>query len=433
MVEKLNILVLHKMGDPLLWRTAVRDLEFMLPTYAPKHNYIVHTTELPLPNFVRDINFHAIVLGPTFLCARYNSVAFQKILNNYDFIRTSDAFKIAMSQDDYDCSAILDRWMVDWKIDLVYTVCPEYWTVLYPKYSKVGKIELGYTGYISDSWIDSWKNTKPFSERSIDVSYRANKLPPNFGTIGKIKGEIGELFKKTVLGEKFNLDISTDPKKMIPGDRWHSFMEDSKFCLTTNSGSSLLDLEGEIRKKVNYYLAKQPKASFAEVEKECFLGEDCKYKFLAISPRNIEAALAKTVQIATPGPYNGLLKAYEHYIPLEPDCSNIEEVLSIIKDTQKVNKIANNCKEAILSKDGLRFKNHVRDIIEKIQNSASSKKMNGTSEKDMQQYILKYKNKMVKKTEIFWRKKRMIKPFKEFAKQLGVKRIITLLYNRLGN
>jgi hypothetical protein len=42
------------MGDPRFWRMAVRDLEFMLPTYAPEHNYIVHDGNMALPDFVKE-------------------------------------------------------------------------------------------------------------------------------------------------------------------------------------------------------------------------------------------------------------------------------------------------------------------------------------------------------------------------------------------
>jgi len=426
MADKLNILALHRMGDPLYWRTSVKELEFMLPTYAPEHNYIVHAADLPIPDFVKDIDFHAIVLGPTFLCNRYHPKTFETILQDYDFIRTSGAFKIAMPQDDYDCSGLLDRWMLKWKIDLLYTVCPEHWPVLYPEYSKLGKIELGYTGYISDSWIQSWKKTKGFNQRPIDVSYRASKLPPNFGMIGNIKGEIGEIFTRSVTGEGFRLDISTDPKKMIPGEKWHRFIENSKFCLTANSGSSLLDPEGDIRNKVNLYLNNHPNALFKEVEENCFQGEDGEYEFLAISPRNIEAALAKTVQIATIGPYNNFLEKYEHYIPIEPDCSNIKEVVSIMRDSKRVLQIANNCKEAILSIDDLRFTNHVDEIIKKIENAFSDKNISGTSQDKMHQYISKYENLMKTKTNIFWKKKRFCKPLKEIAKKLGAKIIISI-------
>lgn len=45
-----------------------------------------------------------------------------------------------MPQDDYDYAEVLDSWMVDWKIDRVYTVIPDHWNVLYPKYIFSGDI-----------------------------------------------------------------------------------------------------------------------------------------------------------------------------------------------------------------------------------------------------------------------------------------------------
>src|SRR3954470_12516499 len=183
------------MGDPRSWRSAVRDLEFMLPASAPGHDYVVHAAEMPLPAYVKDLPFDAIVLGPTFLCSRYDPRLFEQVSEDYAFIGDSTAFKIALPQDDYDCHAILDRWMVAWRIDAVTSACPvETWPVLYPSYSSTGTIRAGYTGYVSDQWIDAWRTPRPFASRSIDVSYRARKLPPNFGRIGHLKGVIGERF-----------------------------------------------------------------------------------------------------------------------------------------------------------------------------------------------------------------------------------------------
>ena len=117
--EPLNILVLHRLGDPRAWRTSVRDLEFLLPDHAPAHRYIVHAADQRLPQYITDLRFDGIVLGPTFLCARYARHTFGEVLRDYDFIKHSDAFKIAMPQDDYDGHAVLDRWMVDWRVDRV--------------------------------------------------------------------------------------------------------------------------------------------------------------------------------------------------------------------------------------------------------------------------------------------------------------------------
>lgn len=415
MKEHLNILVLHRMGDPIFWRSAVRDLEFMLPTYAPEHNYIVHDSNMALPDFVKEIQFHGIVFGPTFLCSRYRPAELAQTLKEYDFIRTSNAFKIALPQDDYDCSAILDRWMVSWNMDVVYTVCPDNWDILYPSYSRKNKIQLGYTGYVSDAWLESHQQYKPFHLRKIDVSYRANKLPPNFGRIGYIKGVIGERFISKLGNVDLKLDISTDQNDLISGDGWHAFLEDSKFCLVTNSGSSLLDPEGEIRARVNRYLSIKPMATFEMVEECCFKGEDEKYIFTAIAPRNIEAALAGTVQIGIVGSYSGILQAEDHYIPLEPDCSNISDVVSMMNDRQKVAAMAKGCKEAILAVDDLRFKNHVTKLIQQIEDGVTVKKIHGSGDESVKQVISQYRN----EASAFWRRRRVTSKLRGIGARLG--------------
>ena len=180
-MEKLNILVLHRMGDPNNYLSAVKSLEFMLPECRPNHNYIIHDTHLNFPNYLKDIDYHLIFLGPTFLCNRYDNDTFLKVLDRYSFIKDTQACKIALPQDDYDCSGILDKWMFDWNIDRIYTVCPDYWNKLYPKSISKIEIKLGYTGYITESMIHRWEKVKPHEDRKIDISYRASKLGTNFG------------------------------------------------------------------------------------------------------------------------------------------------------------------------------------------------------------------------------------------------------------
>lgn len=388
MKNKLNILILHRMGDPELWRSSVRDIEFCLPDYAPEHNYIVHNAAIPLPRFVKDIEFHGIVLGPTFLWGRCVPSLLSKTLKEYDFIKKSKAFKIAMPQDDYDCNAILERWMLDWGIDVLYTVCPEHWEVLYPKLIKSAKIKLGYTAYISDELISRCKEPKPLVSRAIDVSYRSKKS--YLGTTRYIKGILGEVFIDKVKNKNLNLDISTRPEDTIHGDAWLDFVENSKFVLGSNSGSSLLDPEGKIRAKVKRYMDMNPGADFKKVKKACFPKEDGRWYFTAISPRNIEAALLKTVQIITPGSYNGLMLPREHYIPLEPDGSNINEVLSLMKDFDKTSKISASCKDVFLSIKELRYSYHVQEIIDLILRGVSAKKTNGIKYIEIAPLISRY-------------------------------------------
>ena len=421
--EPLNILILHRLGDPLYWRAAVRDLEHLLPDHAPHHRYVVHAADQPLPTYIKDVRFHGIVLGPTFLCARYARHTMASVLDAFDFVRTSDAFKIALPQDDYDAHAVLDRWMIDWHIDLVYAACSEHWDVLYPDYSRNGVIRQGYTGYVADAWLNRWKQTTPFAQRTIDVSYRARKLPPNFGRIGYIKGVIGERFAGHPATAGLRLDISTEPEDLVAGARWHDFLDNSKFCLATNTGSSLLDPNGDIRYCVERYLIRHAAASFDEVESHCFPGQDGRYVFTAISPRNLEAALAQTVQIATPGPYGGILTATDHYIPIEPDCSNVTEVVAQMHDETRVEAIRRQAREAVLDRAELRASIQATAMVSQIASGAGAKRVQATPTAQVDAVLDRYHHDVTDRTDTFWRRRRRRLNARSVLASLGARKI----------
>lgn len=427
-MPKLNVLVLHTMGNPRYRREAVRTLEYMIPECRPELNCIVHDTNIPFPDYLKDIEYHLIVLGPTFLCNRFHQMSLVEVENSYGFIKHSQACKIALPQDDYDCSGILDNWMVDWKVDRIYTVLPEHISILYPRASHSIEFKKGYTGYISDSWIDFWGDPKPHTQRKIDVSYRATKLSASFGSIGLLKWEIANKFQVAINGvDSLKLDISTDPNDMIPGDAWHSFLEDSKFCLTTASGSSLLDPWSEIRNCVIAYVEKNPTATFQQVERKCFPGLDRQYLFTAISPRNIEAALANTVQIATPGSYSGLMDPIEHFIPLNEDCSNISEVLEMMDNKILVEKIQKRCRESILAEPRLRRDVIVDEIISFTESVVTMRNFIVNDQEIIEKKFNKYYSEIDKITNRFWRQRdingKIIQTLHSTAVMFGAKRV----------
>jgi len=421
--SRLAILILHRLGDPAAWRTAVRDVEYILPDHAPGHDYIVHAAELPLPEFIKSTRFHAIILGPTFLCARFAPHTLAQVKSDYAFVGASDAFKIALPQDDYDGSALLDRWMIEWNVDSVYAACSEHWSVLYPENSKTGRIRQGYTGYIADAWLRRFGNPKPHAERTIDVSYRASKLPPNFGRIGLIKGEIGDRFAAHPATAGLRLDISTDPGALIPGERWHDFLENSRFCLATNSGSSVLDPECSIRACVERDRIRHPLATFDQVEARCFPGQDGRYSFTAISPRNLEAALAHTVQIATVGPYSGVLSPNTHYIPIEHDCSNASDVVKQMGDRSHVERIAAQAREAVLAVPELRAAHHASRLIGQIADGVGAKRIQSTPAAELQRVIARYREEVTAKAAAFWSRRRRRQKIRDVAVAMGARRL----------
>jgi hypothetical protein len=400
-MNRLNILVLHSLGDPETSPHFLRNHVFSLKTYSPEHNYVFHDTALPLPNYVRDTVFDAIILDVTFLCMRWAPAEyFLSLKNSYDFVKFSSAAKIAFPQDEYDCHELLDDWMCDWRVDVVFSVISSGWDILYPRYHKLGDIRLGYTGYVDKSLIGMER--KPFDQRCVDIGYRARKLPPYFGRIGETKWTIGRDVALQCRHTGLNADIVLGDHGTLYGRAWLDFINNCKFTLGTNSGSSLLDPRGDIQRNVRAYLEKYPKASFEEVEEHCFKGLDGHYAFTAISPRVLEAAILNSCQILVEGAYSGLIQPWEHYIPIRQDASNFNDVLIAMQDRSLVAQLINNCRSAILDKEDLRYKNRTRKIIELIEKKAARKRPASNCDA-VKKAALRYADEMAPKYQRYWR------------------------------
>jgi hypothetical protein len=404
--DKLNILVLHSLGDIKAVPFFLRHHVFILERNCPGHNYLYHDTALPLPQYVKDTSFDLIILDVTFLCARWSPARiFERLKNEYDFVRTSDAVKIAFPQDEYDCNEILDEWMCDWQIDIVYSVISEHWDLLYPRYHKSGEIRLGFTGYIDETLIDVKR--KPFNSRCIDIGYRARKLLPYFGRLGETKWTIGRDVAACAKSSGLAADIVIGDQGTLLGEAWLDFINDSKFTLGANSGSSLLDPRGKIQHDVRAYLRTHSAAPFEEVEEACFKGLDGHYQFTAISPRVMEAALLDSCQILVVGRYSDLIEPWEHYIPIKSDASDFDQVLEVMKDQALVQQMVKKCRSTILDTYDLRCQNKAKKILDAAADVMIRKKVSSSCDK-VERVILRYKNDVTQERyEIVWRQRRI--------------------------
>ena len=90
------------------------------------------------------------------------------------------------------------------------------------------------------------------------------------------------------------------------------------------------DRRGKTKDLIRSYQSAKNSVSFEEVYLKFLKKEEKKrHDLLCNIPRNLEAALSETLQIATAGEYSGLMDADHDYLKLEEDCSNIEQVLKI--------------------------------------------------------------------------------------------------------
>jgi hypothetical protein len=373
----MRILILYEIDDLASARRTSINHAFCLIKYAPQNEYTLHSSRQPVTSRLRDQSFDAIVLDTTFLCWRWakpKSLWLDRILDEYSFVAKSDAVKIALPQDEYDHTEFLDNWLADWKVDLIHSVCYEHRNEFYPRAGKHAAIVEGLTGYIDDADVALMQRfSVPFRERKIDVGYRAKALPACFGRLGRMKSELGDRFRSRMSDRDLALDISTHPRDVLVGDAWLQFLGNCKFTLGCESGSSLLDPRGEIRECVDSHLRRNRSASFDELEKTCFPDRDMKQIYSAIGPRLFEAAIAGSCQILTPGKYAGALHPGEHYIQVDPDCSNAGEVFEQMQDEKANEARIDACYRALVGNPKFRYGHFVSHLLTQIRDIADKK------------------------------------------------------------
>lgn len=414
--NRLNILVLHALGDPGSARSFLFNHVFCLKKYFPSHNYLYHDVSLPLPEYAKEFEYDGIILDVTCLFYRWDDPhVFEKIKAEFSFLSSLKSFKIALPQDEYDCHELLDEWMSDLNIDVVYSVCWDQRDVLYPKYHKKGKIMPGFTGYIDKDNIFSDSFIKPFDQRAIDVGYRTRKLPYYFGRLGQNKWQIGDLFLSKASQKKLKADISVREEDTIVGSRWYDFINDCRFTLGANSGSSLLDPRGDIQRNIRKYLSIHPAATYEEVESLYFPGEDGKHEFTAISPRIFEASLLKSGLILVKGDYSGVIEPWEHYIPLESDCSNFDDVYDAMRDKSFTGKTIENCYEKLLNTKELHYDHFTDQIISMVRQGARERSMRMSE--DFKKILERYNLEMPSRYEQLWQHKSQINKYSVFLKR----------------
>lgn len=374
--SELNVLLLHALGDlSLARRTSLNHLT-CLSRYVPGHNYLFHDVHEPVTAALRKIQFHAVWLDVTFLCMRYlrPRARFEEIVDRYAFIAEGDAVRLAFPQDEYDHSELLDEWLETYRTDAVYSVVWNGWNLFFPRTSRRAEIHRALTGYVDDADVLQIRVfARAFVDRTIDVGYRARELPPQFGRHGRMKSELGHRFASSATGRGLRLDVSTRPEDALVGESWLRFLGNSRHSLGCEGGSSVWDPRGEIRDRVEAYLAEHPQARFEEVESKCFPGEEGQHVFSAASPRLFEVAAARSSQVLVRAPYLGVLRPDEHYVPLEPDVSNIDEALEKMADVPATLGRIEACYESLIAPDTYRYSRFARSVWDKIREKRAEK------------------------------------------------------------
>ncbi|MCH7534963.1 MAG: hypothetical protein IH948_04340 [Bacteroidetes bacterium] len=366
--KKRNILIVHRAPYPL--RSTVRDSLYSFRNYSDDNIfYLDMFGHFGIPHYIKKIEFDLIIFHTSFMAFRWgSSVEFvQDLFRRCQYFMELNAKKAIMPQDEFLNSNALVEMVNRFNIDFVFTVAPKSeWRKIYEgvDFEKV-QFQQILTGYIDERVLKKINDLKKNGvKKSIDIGYRAFKSPAWFGSHGFLKTKIADEFLEATNKSKFKVDISTKKEDTFIGDDWYKFLLKCKYFIGVEGGSTILDPDGEIHLKGSKYIRQNPEATFGEIEKECFEGMDGNVWYIALSPKHLEACITDTCQVLISGEYGGVLKPNVHYIPLNSDFSNLDEVLEKMEDEDLRKRIVKNARIDLVESGKYSFRVQVETIFD---------------------------------------------------------------------
>lgn len=312
-------------------------------------------------------NLHSDALIITYeLVALRNLPIWNDLVRRMSPLLLNAKLRILMPQDDYSRSVALDDLIIQGNFDYVFTPLTRDLIQIYPNSISHGvRFEEALTGYFENSeWLELQRFSKPFNERSIDLGQRVRHLPPQLGIKAGLKGQLAVEFAHEATKKGFVCDVSTKDEDVFVGDAWWQFLGDSRFTVSRRGGASLADPTGRLADKVRRYLLRHPNVTMEELRNRVSLKGGREGDFSAISPRLFEAAALGVCQILEPDHYVNNFEPWTHYIPIENNFSNIEEVFDVMRDTDRCREIVERSQQLLLKSDSFTYSAFIQKFRE---------------------------------------------------------------------
>ncbi len=375
-MSRLNILIVHNLAQFQSARRSSSDYVLALPRHAPQHNYLVHRIALPVSKVLQSVAWDAVLFDSTSLgiCTYRPRDLFVAERDRWSFLAHRDAVKLVFPQDDANHGGLMDDWFSSMGVDGLFTVRPEFVDLVYPKTKLCASVHRVYSGYLEDAYIDEvGRFARPFHERTITVGQRVTMYPARGGRQGRLKGMAAETVREAALRRGLKVDISTKPEDTLLGSAWYRFLGNCKFTIGAEGGLSVWDPYGKVYDAIEAYVEDYPTAAFEEIENACFPGLDGRHVFSGFSPRILEAACMGCSQILVRGGYLGVLEPGVHYLLLERDFSNVEDVLDALTDEVAARVRIAACRVALVDNPEFRFSSLVRQVLDFIRSERAGR------------------------------------------------------------
>ena len=297
--------------------------------YSRHDIHTLNTRDMPR-SIALDLDYFAVIHYSVVLSSlNYLSADFR------DKLRRFRGLKVEFIQDDYrwiDRETAASR---DIGINVLFTVAPEpAASQVYDERLPGVRRVLTLTGYVPENLVG--RPIKPLGERTIDVGYRARDLPFWLGRLSREKVWIGQRFLERAPAYGLRCDIAWTEDQRIYGERWIAFVSSCRATLGCESGASIADFDGSVEQAVLTFMGAHPRATFEDVHEAVLRPYEGNVVMNIVSPRVFEAAALGTALVMFPGEYSGVVSPEKHYIVLEKDFSNMDDVVDKLRDDKLV-------------------------------------------------------------------------------------------------
>lgn len=208
-------------------------------------------------------------------------------------------------------------------------------------------------GYVAEHYLGM--NVPPIASRKFHLIYRGNDLPPQYGKGAREKMQIA--FDGMMLAAENGLcvDIKFAEADRIYGEGWIQHLMSGKAVLGTEGGVSVFDFDEAIQQGAEKYRANHPNASWEEIWENVVRPYDGNVVHRTITPRVFESIMCRTAMVMYPGEFRGILKPWEHYIPLARDNSNRAVVARLLRDDAYLQSMADRAYERVAHDRSLHY------------------------------------------------------------------------------
>lgn len=254
-------------------------------------------------------------------------------------IEAFDGLTIQFIQDDYRQVEEMRAMMRRLGVNVLFTLVPERELErVWPETELPALRKLTtYAGFVPE---DALRHpAPPLVDRPVDVGYRGRELPYWLGILGQEKVWIAQGFLERAAATDLRCDIGWRESDRIYGQSWYQWLSSCRATLGTESGASITDFDGSLQRRVEAHLRRHPDADFWSVHRELLAQYEGNVRMNVISPRIFEAAALRTALVLFPGEYSGVVEPDRHYVALEKDFSNFDDVVARLRDLEALEEM----------------------------------------------------------------------------------------------